>query len=300
LIHSKSRDIMAATDQQFVQMTDEEAIYQESVALMEKRGRRLRRAALTAGIFLGISILCMIYSTIAVRWVLIEWQQPEKTVYQLADNIGMFKVGILADGLDVVADTFVGVLLGLILIGAGVNPATSSLIIVFKVLQQAVMCINVVFLFIACVMVDENLAIYSTIHNYFYSDNLPPIGTQITYIMLLLNKYGDVVAEVFGGVHLLMLGITIILWGVFPRWMGYIIALAGPCMILNSLFFVIWPGYDGDMTLLWHLPMIIAEFWLCGWLLVNVPHPAKNRAFFPATAVEEPADEPEPTGIHKE
>ncbi len=186
---------MAATDQQFVQMTDEEAIYQESVALMEKRGRRLRRAALTAGIFQAISIVCMIYSTIAIRWVLIEWQQPEKTVYQIAENMGMFKVGLLSDGMTVVADTMVGVLIGLILIGAGVNPATSSLIIVFKVLQQAIMCLNIVFMFIACVLVDENLSIYKTIHNYFYSDNMPPIGTQISYVMLLLNKYGTIVAE---------------------------------------------------------------------------------------------------------
>ncbi len=96
---------------------------------------------------------------------------------------------------------------------------------------------------------------------------------------------------VFCGVHLLMFGMTIVLWGVFPRWMGYLLSIAGPCMILNSLLFVVWPGYDGDMGLLWHLPMLISELWLCGWMLVNVPHPAKNRAFFPASAVEE-ADEP--------
>lgn len=196
---------MASTDQQFIQMSDEEAIYQESVALMEKRGRRLRRAALTAGIFQAISIVCMIYSTIAIRWVLIEWQQPEKTVYQIAENMGMFKVGLLADGLTAVADTMVGVLIGLILIGAGVNPATSSLIIVFKVLQQAIMAISCVFMFISLVMVDENLAIYKTIQNYFYSDNMPPIGTQISYIMLLLNKYGVIYAQGKRAVLLILL-----------------------------------------------------------------------------------------------
>lgn len=183
------------TDQQFVQMSDEEAIYQENVAMMEKRGRRLRRAALTAGIFQAVSIVCMIYSTIAIRWVLIEWQQPEKTMYQIGESIGMFKVGIISDGLNSVADTMVGVLLGLILIGAGVNPATASLIIVFKVIQQAVMAINIVFMFIASVMVDENLAIYKTISNYFFSDNMPPIGAQISYVMLLLNKYGIILGQ---------------------------------------------------------------------------------------------------------
>lgn len=182
-------------NQEFVQMTDEEAIYQEEVITMEKRGRRLRRAALFAGIFQAVSIVCMIYSTIAIRWVLIEWMQPEKTVYQITESMGMYKVGILADGIKAVADILVGVLLGLILIGAGVNPATSSLIIVFKVIQQALMGINVVFLLIAGALVDENLAIAQTIKNYFYSDNMPPIGTQLSYIMILMNKYGVVVAD---------------------------------------------------------------------------------------------------------
>ena len=94
---------------------------------------------------------------------------------------------------------------------------------------------------------------------------------------------------VFSGVHMLMLGLTIVLWGVFPRWMGYIILVAGPCMIINSLFYVIWPGYDGDLSLLLDLPMLIAEFWMCGWLLVNVPHPAKNREFFGKTVVDDAA-----------
>ena len=101
----------------------------------------------------------------------------------------------------------------------------------------------------------------------------------------------DFFYAVFSGVHFLLLGLTIILWGVFPRWMGYIIVFAGPCMIANSVFYIIWPGYDGDLTLLLDLPALIAEFWLCGWLLVNVPHPAKNREFFPKTAVDEPAPE---------
>ena len=100
---------------------------------------------------------------------------------------------------------------------------------------------------------------------------------------------------VFSGVYLLLLGITIVLWGVFPRWLGYTVSVAGPCAILHSLFYVIWPGYDGDMVLLFSLPTLISEFWLCGWLLVNVPHPAKNREFFPnVTTQAEEEEETEP------
>lgn len=72
------------------------------------------------------------------------------------------------------------------------------------------------------------------------------------------------------------------MWGVFPRWMGITICVAGPALIVNSLCYLIIPGYDGDMNLLFNAPLILAEFWLAGWMLVNVPHPAKNREFFPA------------------
>jgi len=182
-------------DQQFLQMSDEEAIYQESVALMEKRGRRLRRAALTAGVFQAVGIVSLIYSTIAIRWVLIEWQEPDRTMYAIAESMGLFKLGLLTDGLTAVSNTLVGVLVGLILIGAGVNPATSACIIVFKILEQAIMSFNIVFMMIAGIMVDDNLSIYKTIQNTFYSNNMPPIGNQIAYMMLLLNKYGSVFAQ---------------------------------------------------------------------------------------------------------
>jgi hypothetical protein len=184
-----------ASHSEFVKMSDEEALYQEEVVVMEKRGRRLRRAALTGGIMQTISLLCTIYSTIAIRWVLIEWSEPEKTAYDIAENLGMFKVGILTDSVVTITDTMVGVLIGMILIGAGVNPATSSLIIIFKVIQQSIMAVNVIFLVAAGILLDENLAIYSTIQNYFYSDNLPPIGTQVSYLMLLLNKYGSLFGQ---------------------------------------------------------------------------------------------------------
>ncbi len=178
------------SSQKFVQMSDEEAVYQEELQKLEKRGKRLRRAALTAGIFLVISIICTIYTTIAVRWVLIDWQLPEKTAYEISENIVAYKFGIVGDIIVIVCDTLVGVLLGLILIGAGVNPATSALIIAFKIIQQSINGANVLFSVAAGLLLDEKLPISDVIQKYFYSDNMPPIGTQIAYMFLMLSQYG--------------------------------------------------------------------------------------------------------------
>jgi hypothetical protein len=82
---------------------------------------------------------------------------------------------------------------------------------------------------------------------------------------------------VFAGVFFGLLGFTIVLWGVFPRWMGYVMFVSGPCYIINSCLYLFWPGYSGTITALLLLPALISHFWLVGWLLVNTPHPSKNR-----------------------
>eukprot|EP00536_Pseudo-nitzschia_multiseries_P011537 jgi/Psemu1/308318/fgenesh1_kg.399_\ len=74
-----------------------------------------------------------------------------------------------------------------------------------------------------------------------------------------------------------LLGFTIVLWGVFPRYMGYSMCVAGVGYVINSCLFIFWPGYDGTITWLLLLPALITHFWLAGWLLVNTPHPSKTR-----------------------
>ena len=76
------------------------------------------------------------------------------------------------------------------------------------------------------------------------------------------------------------LGFTICLWGVFPRYLGISMCLAGCGYGLNSCLFLFWPGYDGLITWLLLIPALITHFWLAGWLLVNTPHPSKNRNIF--------------------
>mmetsp|Transcript_58485 Transcript_58485/g.143046 ORF Transcript_58485/g.143046 Transcript_58485/m.143046 type:complete len:287 (-) Transcript_58485:408-1268(-) len=261
----------------FIQMSDEEAAYQQEVEKLEKRGKRLRRAALACGIFALISIIWTIYTTITVRWFLIEPLQPERTAYQIAESMAAYKWGIFGDISVVISDTMVGALLGLILVGAGVTPATSSILVVFKVLQQAINGANILFMIAAGLLLDESLPTYQVVQKYFYSDNMPPIGTQIAYMFLMLNQYGHYFAQILAGVFFGLLGFTIVFWGVFPRWMGYTMFVAGPCYIVNSCLYLFWPGYDGTITALLLLPALISHFWLAGWLLVNTPHPSKNR-----------------------
>mmetsp|Transcript_1719 Transcript_1719/g.4532 ORF Transcript_1719/g.4532 Transcript_1719/m.4532 type:complete len:287 (-) Transcript_1719:653-1513(-) len=279
---------------QFIQMTDSEAVFEEECQKLEKRGRRLRRAALSTGILTIISILCTIYTTIAVRWVLIEWQQPEKTMYEITEALPMFKIGIFFDLVVSIVDVVIGVTLGLILVGAGVNPATAVTICTFKVVQQAISAANIIFLVATSLLLDSGSPIYDIVQKYFYSDNMPPIGTQISYMFLLMNQYGHYMQQIFGGVYMFLLGFTIVLWGVFPRYMGYSMCFAGVGYGVNSCLYLFWPGYDGVITWLLLMPALITHFWLAGWLLVNTPHPSKNRDIFGSRITSEYPSKAEP------
>jgi len=279
---------------QFIQMTDSEAVYEEECQKLEKRGRRLRRAALSTGILTIISILCTIYTTIAVRWVLIEWQQPEKTMYEITEALPMFKIGIFFDLVVSIVDVVIGVTLGLILVGAGVNPATAVTICTFKIVQQAISAANIIFLVATSLLLDSSSPIYDIVQKYFYSDNMPPIGTQISYMFLLMNQYGHYMQQIFGGVYMFLLGFTIVLWGVFPRYMGYSMCFAGVGYGINSCLYLFWPGYDGVITWLLLMPALITHFWLAGWLLVNTPHPSKNRDIFGSRTTSEYPSKAEP------
>jgi len=265
------------SNQQYDQMTDEEIQYREECEKLAARGRRLRRAALSTGIMTVITILCTIYTTIAVRWYLLEWDQPEKITYEVTERIVLYKAGVFFDIVVCILDVIIGVTLGLILVGAGVNPATAVTVVVFKIVQQAVSAGNITFMIAAGLLLDEELPVAEVIQKYFYSDNMPPIGTQLAYMLLLINRYGHYLSQIFGGVYMLILGSTIVLWGVFPRYLGYCMSMAGVGYLINSALFLFWPGYDGLVTWIMLLPALCSHFWLAGWLLVNTPHPSKNR-----------------------
>jgi hypothetical protein len=271
-----------SADNQFVKMSDSEAVYEDECQKLEKRGKRLSRAALTTGILTVISILCTIYTTIAVRWFLVEWQQPEKTAYEITEGMFNFKLGVFLELVVCIVDVVVGITLGLIMVGAGVNPATSVTICTFKVVEQAVNAANVIFLVGAGLLLDNSSPLYETLQKYFYSDNMPPIGTQLSYLLLLINQYGYYLKQIFGGMYMLMLGACVCMWGVFPRYLGMSMFIAGVGYIINSCLFLFYPGYDGLISWLLLLPALATHFWLAGWLLVNTPHPSKNRNLFPS------------------
>jgi len=268
---------------EFMQMQDMQiqehhvAILQEEVEELAMRGKRLRSAAMGAGLCQTISVLCSSYVTFAIRWMLLDWSMIDKTIYNIQSNWGVWNLGVFAEILGCVTNTLVGVLLGMILVGAGVNPASSSLIILFKLMEQVIVGIAIVSMIMVGIFVYEGNAMSTTIRYYFYSDAFPEIGMQISLFLLLLNKYGIIFSHVFSGLHYCLLGYIVNKWGVFPHKMGKALLVAGPCYIINAFLNLLISGYNDQLAILFALPGIVVQFWLATWLLINTPNPSKNR-----------------------
>eukprot|EP00980_Cylindrotheca_fusiformis_P010318 scaffold2299_cov131-Cylindrotheca_fusiformis.AAC.5 len=274
--HVRVTDPESAAD--FMKLQDDQiAILQEEVEALELRGRRLRRAAFSAGVSQSVSVLCSAYVIFAVRWSLLDWSMLDKTIYNIQANWTVWNIGVFAETIGCVTNTLVGVLLGMIVIGAGVNAASSSMIILFKLMEQVIVGVSIVNLILVGVFVDENNALSSTIKYYYYSDAFPQTGMQITYVLLLMNRYGVIFSQIFSGLHYSFLGWIISMWGVFPRHLGYALSIAGPCHIVNVFLNLFIPQYNDELAIILALPGIIAQFWLAAWMLVNTPHPSKNR-----------------------
>jgi membrane-bound ClpP family serine protease len=75
----------------------------------------------------------------------------------------------------------------------------------------------------------DALAIYKD-DDYYRTDP----AESLAFYFLLLQKYGHLLALVFFGVSMILLGVIILMHGVFPRWLGGIIALAGFGYVLDS------------------------------------------------------------------
>ena len=284
---------MSATEEEmnFVQMeaaelqqpTFEEAaiksVYDQEVMALEMRGKRLRRAALAAGIFQSLSVISSAYTIFAIQWLLIEWMMPDKTAFLIQENWTLWNFGILFQILSTVSDVLVAVLLGMIFIGAGVNPASSILVVILKIVQQSIVGVAVACMVLVGIFVDEDNALAYTMKNYFYSDNLPPIGIQIAYLFLLLNRYGIILSQIFGGLQYCLMGYIISTWGVLPRLLGYALFIAGPCYVISAFLNIMVSAYDDDYSIIFNIPGLIVQCWLAAWLLINTPHPSKNSKF---------------------
>jgi hypothetical protein len=256
--------------------------------------RKLRQWSLIAGVCYLITIICGMAAELGIRGNLFDFSSPSATAENIRQNPALLRQGLVLDIIRSCAEIIVSILFGFILVEAGANPVLSLSSVAFRFLQQAVIACNMLHMFAASLLLDlslnppfpaasaiDALAIYNNNDGTRSGD--AAAGTDpaesLAFLFLLLHKYGKFLALVFWGVSMILLGAVILMHGVFPRWLGGIIALAGIGCILDSSLYLLGTGYNGEATALLMLPALVSELGLTGWLLFGTPSLA-NDVFF--------------------
>jgi len=111
------------------------------------------------------------------------------------------------------------------------------------------------------------------------ADWLTPFSTEqldsLAYLFAWLHHRGVTVASVFWGLWLFPFGILVIRSGFIPKFLGYLLFVAGSAYLVNAFFTLIVPEYrslvGGFITLLY-----MAEVPIIFWLLIWGAKPQKS------------------------
>jgi len=217
-----------------------------------------RRAALIAGLaYVVITVLGLF--AISVLDGSTEPDDPAATVDNIANSKALFSSGLVAFTIVLIADGVVA--WALYVFFQRTSRELSLLAAWFRVVYVA----------IAAAALMNLLVVLKLVAGAGYSTALET-GERNTQVTLSLDAYntGFLLALVFFGVHLLLIGFVMVKSDYAPSILGMLVAVAGIAYVVINLVRVAQPNYRYHEDLLLLLLAVFAvpgEFGLIGWLL---------------------------------
>ncbi|MGH2463887.1 MAG: DUF4386 domain-containing protein [Candidatus Limnocylindrales bacterium] len=173
-------------------------------------------------------------------------------------NAGLVRSGVVAHLLDGVF--FVLAAMALYLLLGVVNKNVGRWMVVLVVLASGIICLNAVFEF-------EGLQVATTSA---YSTALGVAGSNALVLLLLdMQHYGTLVAQVFFGLWLAPLGYLAYTSGLFPKALGITLVAATACYIADLLAAFLAPALATQVHPLLVVVPAVAEVWMVVYLLVK-------------------------------
>jgi hypothetical protein len=217
-----------------------------------------RRAALIAGLAYVIITVLSLFA-ISVLDGPTEPGDPAATVENILDSEGLFRSGIAAFIIVLIADVVVA--WALYVFFQRTSRQLSLFAAWFRLLYVAIAAAALLNLLVVLKLVDGT----------GYSTALEK-GERDAEVMLSLDayNYGFFLGLIFFGVHLLLLGFVMVKSDYAPSILGTLVALAGLGYVAIDLARVVLPDYRDYDNLLLALLVVLAipgEFGLIGWLL---------------------------------
>jgi hypothetical protein len=103
-----------------------------------------------------------------------------------------------------------------------------------------------------------------------YAAALGVAGSNALVLLLLdLQHYGFLIAQIFFGLWLMPLGYLADRSGLFPKGLGVALGVAGVCYLADMLVLFLVPDLGKQVNPLLVIPPTVAEVWMAGYLLVK-------------------------------
>lgn len=172
-------------------------------------------------------------------------------------NTGLVRMSVVAHLIDGVF--FVLVAMTLYMLLNHIHKNVARWMVVLVVLAASIICLNAVFQF-------EGLRVAT---DDTYATAFGPAGSNALVLLLLdIQHFGTLAAQVFFGLWLAPLGYLAYQSGLFPRALGVILIVACVAYLIDLLTAFLVPEFGATIHGLAIIPPIIAEVWMLGYLLI--------------------------------
>ncbi|MEO3811753.1 DUF4386 domain-containing protein [Sphaerisporangium sp. B11E5] len=206
--------------------------------------------ARAAGVLYLVIIVLGLFTEVAVRAGLVVPGDPGATAAALLASPWLVRAGFAANLTYLLCEVAMTVLLYLLL--KPVSAALSLVAAAFRLTSLAVYAVSLLAMFSALLILERNLG-------------AEPDVLAATH--LDLSAYGFTLGLIFFGVNCLAMARLLVRSPRAPKPMGVLLGVAGLGYLTSGGLYFLLPGYHGSLTVPLVAPALVAEVWLCVWLL---------------------------------
>ncbi len=217
-----------------------------------------KKLARITGLFYLLIIVAGLVSGLLVRGSLIDPMNSEATLNSITSNESLFRLGFIADLIMVISDVVVSILFFFLL--KNVNRGLAIFATVFRLIQSAILGVNLINLFKPILMIQ-----YS---DQMTSAQLSELGNDIL-VQIELFEYGYLISGVFFAINCLIMGLLLIKSIDFPRFIGVMIFIAGIGYLFNCMANFMAPSLIEISSIVMLFTAVIAELTFCIYLLTQ-------------------------------
>jgi hypothetical protein len=140
-----------------------------------------------------------------------------------------------------------------------VSKNAAQAMVVFVAIATAIITLNMVFQFAALLVATDPT----------YATSFGAEGSNALVLLLLdIQHYGYLIAQIFFGLWLLPLGYLAYRSGMFPRVLAVLLIIGGTGYLLDTVGSFLVVDFSEIMSAVIVMPAGIAELWMVGYLLV--------------------------------